>query len=590
MSGPIISGGGGPGSSPLTTKGDVFGYNSNDARIPIGGDGTFLEADSAQALGLKWGTPSGSGDALVANPLSQFAATTSLQLLGVMSDATGTGLAVFATSPTLITPLLGTPTSGVLTNCTGTAAGLTSGNVTTNANLTGDVTSIGNAATIASNAVDLTMMADMATASIIGRDTAASGDPEILSATTVRTILNVESGSTADQSDAEIKTAYENNADTNAFTNAEQTIVGNQSGTNTGDEAVADLTTQGVVELATVVETDTGTDATRAVTPAGLATIQTDVDANTAKVSNATHTGNVTGDVALTIANDAVTLVMMADMATDSFIGRDTATTGDPEILSATIARTILNVENGSTADQSDAEIKTAYENNADTNAFTDAEQTIVSTQSGTNTGDEAVADLTTQGIVELATVSETDTGTDATRAVTPAGLANIQSAVTANTAKVSNVNHTGEVTGSTTLTIAAVVVDVDNIVAASNILIGSVAFIIDGGGSVITTGIKGDLVVDFDCTIDSVTMLADVSGSIVVDIWKDTYANYPPVVGDTITAAAKPTITTAVKSQDLTLDGWNQDIIAGDVLRFNVDSVTTITRVLVSLKVTKVI
>ena len=61
----------------------------------------------------------GGGDALTTNPLSQFAATTSLQLKGVISDETGSGALVFATSPTLVTPLLGTPTSGTLTNCTG---------------------------------------------------------------------------------------------------------------------------------------------------------------------------------------------------------------------------------------------------------------------------------------------------------------------------------------------------------------------------------------------------------------------------------------------------------------------------------------
>jgi hypothetical protein len=61
----------------------------------------------------------GAGDALTANGLDQFAATTSLELLGVISDETGTGSLVFATSPTLVTPLLGTPTSGVLTNTTG---------------------------------------------------------------------------------------------------------------------------------------------------------------------------------------------------------------------------------------------------------------------------------------------------------------------------------------------------------------------------------------------------------------------------------------------------------------------------------------
>ena len=53
------------------------------------------------------------------NNLSVFTATTSAQLAGVISDETGSGLLVFATSPTLTTPLLGTPTSGTLTNCTG---------------------------------------------------------------------------------------------------------------------------------------------------------------------------------------------------------------------------------------------------------------------------------------------------------------------------------------------------------------------------------------------------------------------------------------------------------------------------------------
>lgn len=57
--------------------------------------------------------------AYVANKLSAFAATTSLELKGVISDETGSGALVFADTPTLVTPLLGTPTSGVLTNCTG---------------------------------------------------------------------------------------------------------------------------------------------------------------------------------------------------------------------------------------------------------------------------------------------------------------------------------------------------------------------------------------------------------------------------------------------------------------------------------------
>ena len=75
-------------------------------------------------------------------------AFTSLQLLTALTDETGTGASVFATSPTLVTPALGTPSALVGTNITGTAAGLTAGNVTTNANLTGPITSVGNATTI----------------------------------------------------------------------------------------------------------------------------------------------------------------------------------------------------------------------------------------------------------------------------------------------------------------------------------------------------------------------------------------------------------------------------------------------------------
>jgi hypothetical protein len=51
--------------SPLTTKGDVWGYSSLDARIPVGANDTVLTADSTQALGLKWATPATGGMTLL---------------------------------------------------------------------------------------------------------------------------------------------------------------------------------------------------------------------------------------------------------------------------------------------------------------------------------------------------------------------------------------------------------------------------------------------------------------------------------------------------------------------------------------------
>ncbi len=117
---------------------------------------------------------------------------------------------------------------------------------------------------------------------------------------------------------------------------------------------------------------------------------------------------------------------------------------------------------------------------------------------------------------------------------------------------------------------------------------VASLTFIIDGGGSAITTGQKGHLEIPFACTINQVTMLADQSGSIVVDIWKQAYADFPPEDANSITASAPLTITTAQKSQDATLNGWTKAIAAGDCIAFNVDSVTDIERVTISLKVTK--
>ncbi|GAH83480.1 unnamed protein product, partial [marine sediment metagenome] len=79
--------------------------------------------------------------------------------------------------------------------------------------------------------------------------------------------------------------------------------------------------------------------------------------------------------------------------------------------------------------------------------------------------------------------------------------------------------------------------------------------------------------------------------GAIVIDVWKDTYANFPPTNDDAMPGAGKePTITaTNQKGQDLDISDWaTVAIAAGDVLAFNVDSCAAITRVTLSLKATK--
>ena len=119
-----------------------------------------------------------------------------------------------------------------------------------------------------------------------------------------------------------------------------------------------------------------------------------------------------------------------------------------------------------------------------------------------------------------------------------------------------------------------------------ADIKTAGIIFVIDGVGSAITIGEKGHLEIPFNCTIQQATLAADQSGSIVVDIWKDTYANFPPTNTDSITNTTPPTITTAQKSQDSILTNWTTTINTGDILAYNVTSCTNITRVTLSLQV----
>ena len=97
------------------------------------------------------GLPISTGVSGLATGVATFLGTpSSANLISAVTDETGTGSLVFANSPTLVTPALGTPSALVGTNITGTASGLTAGNVTTNANLTGAVTSVGNATSLGS--------------------------------------------------------------------------------------------------------------------------------------------------------------------------------------------------------------------------------------------------------------------------------------------------------------------------------------------------------------------------------------------------------------------------------------------------------
>jgi hypothetical protein len=70
-----------PGSSPLTTKGDIYTFSTVNARLPVGSDGTIMMADSAATTGNKWttatypSTATGTGTILRANGTNWVAST-----------------------------------------------------------------------------------------------------------------------------------------------------------------------------------------------------------------------------------------------------------------------------------------------------------------------------------------------------------------------------------------------------------------------------------------------------------------------------------------------------------------------------------
>jgi hypothetical protein len=140
---PVANGGTGVTSS--TGTGSVVLSNSPTLVTPA--LGTPASGTATNLTGL----PISTGVSGLGSGVATFLGTpSSANLASAVTDETGSGALVFANSPTLVTPALGTPSALVGTNITGTASGLTAGSVTTNANLTGAVTSVGNATSLGS--------------------------------------------------------------------------------------------------------------------------------------------------------------------------------------------------------------------------------------------------------------------------------------------------------------------------------------------------------------------------------------------------------------------------------------------------------
>jgi hypothetical protein len=124
-----------------------------------------------------------------------------------------------------------------------------------------------------------------------------------------------------------------------------------------------------------------------------------------------------------------------------------------------------------------------------------------------------------------------------------------------------------------------------DLILPASEIVIQ----VSNAPSAAITTGIKGYIPVPFACTITGMTLMADEVGSIQMDIWNAPFANFPPTNANSIVGTDYPTLSSQQSTQDTTLTGWTTALAAGSVLAFNVNSVTALKFVTLTLSVARV-
>ena len=119
--------------------------------------------------------------------------------------------------------------------------------------------------------------------------------------------------------------------------------------------------------------------------------------------------------------------------------------------------------------------------------------------------------------------------------------------------------------------------------------ILGQIKGVFNGQGVTIPTSGNGsffDVQAPFSFTILGWTLIGDQTGSAIIDIQKDTYANYPPTGTDSIVASAPPTITSALKATSTTLTGWTTLINNGDILRFVVSSCSGFTNLNIMLNI----
>lgn len=196
-------------------------------------------------------------------------------------------------------------------------------------------------ASIITNSVGLTHMAQIITASFLGRNTAATGNVEVLTIATAKAMLGLTGTNSGDQT---------------------ITLSGDVSGTGTGAITTViganKVTIAMMAQVATQVFLGRNTAATGNVEVLTIATAKAMLGLTGTNSGDQTITlsgdvsGTGTGAITTVIGANKVTIPMMAQIITASFLGRNTAATGNVEVLTIATAKAMLNLSGTNTGDQ----------------------------------------------------------------------------------------------------------------------------------------------------------------------------------------------------------------------------------------------
>lgn len=599
----------------------------------------------------------------VASPLSQFAATTSAQLAGVISDETGTGALVFATSPTLTTAVLGSSTATTQTPADNSTKLATTAYVdnavlgqdfkqavtvaTTTALATyvynngssgvgATITLVGTGA-VAFDGTTLTLGMPVLVKNETSTNTPNNGIYTVTQAGAIGVVLiltrrnDFDQGADIDTGDSVFVTSGTTQGTTTwAYNGATNPTIGTTNitfaqtagqGSFTSGNGITITGTSIAINTAVTVDKTTAQALSNKDLTSGTNTFPTFNQNTTGNAATVTTNANLTGPI--TSVGNATSIASQTGTGT-KFVVDTSPTLITPNIGVATGTSLQLSGLTVSSAVATDASKNLVSVTNTGTgNNVLAASPTLTSPALGTptalvgtnitGTGASFTAGTvsTISGLITAGSgVTITGTGTSGSPysiAATGGGTGTVTSVALSTNASYltvtgSPVTSSGTLTANKTTGLTANqfvatpngstgTADLRAIVVAdlpTSVQSGQLMCDISGNGSAITTGIVADLVIPYNCTITSWTLLADQSGSIVVDVWNQTYASYPPTVTQKITASLPPTISSAVKGQSSTLTGWTTSLTAGTTLRFNVNSASTVQRVQLALTVTK--